>query len=73
MRLPWCVALGWLILPAIVWASPADVENIPPGQYVPVALRELARAHSSIHLTVYVITLSPRINGDGSADDRFGS
>jgi len=59
----WGVALGWWLIPAMVSAYPADVENIPPGQYVPVALREMGRAHASIHLTMYVITFSAARRG----------
>lgn len=35
----------------------ADVELIPQGRYVEVALREIQQAKTSIHLTMYLITL----------------
>lgn len=54
---------GMLAAPGLLHAYPAEVENIPPGQYVPVALRELGRATSSIHLTMYMITLSAARRG----------
>ena len=49
--------LGLVAATAALHAYPAEIENIPPGQYVPVALQELQRAKASIHLYMYVIAL----------------
>ena len=51
--------LVFLFLVALADAAPADVEWIPPGQYVEVAGREIGRAKTSIYLYMYLMALSP--------------
>ena len=46
-----------LLLAAPAYPHQADVELIPPGRYVEVALREIEQAKSSIHLIMYLIAL----------------
>lgn len=57
MRVPVLWVLGLLAVPWPLHAHSAEVENIPPGQYVPIALREIRQARRSIHLTMYLIAL----------------
>ena len=51
------VLLTLVLLASPAYSSQADVELIPPGRYTDVAVREMGQATTSIHLTMYLITL----------------